>query len=262
MLNFILNIISIVLLFTVLYYAIQNLQKEGFINSPNIANVTFLTAKETATFFLNDPDEYVHTLNQWDLIARKVQTFQDYLHNISKASLTFDDDQKKRINVAAAAADKFFNNTRIEGIDCKQIASIPWVIALTNDAEYENGLPHTRAHIIFISTMLNQNHDTLVKTLIHEKVHLYQRLNPQDMMSFLAFHGYTRWKYRFGVPRIRSNPDLDPWIYFNPKTKQPMASYYVSDNPTNISDIEDDSPENEHPYEEIAYNIANAYKEY
>ena len=259
MLNFIMNIIAIILLFVVLYYAIQNLQKEGFINAPT-SNVQFLTAKETSNFLLNDPDEYVHTLNHWDLIARKVATFQDYLHQISKATLSFDEQQKTRISAAAADADKFFNNTHIEGIDCEQISSIPWVLALTNGKDYENGLPHTRANTIFISTILDQTPTTLVQTLIHEKIHLYQRLNPQDMMSFLSFHGYNRWKQRFGVPRIRSNPDLDAWIYFNPKTKKPMIAYYVSDTPSNIEDVVLDSPESEHPYEEIAYNIAKTYK--
>ena len=259
MLNFIFNILSIVLLVVIFYYAIQNLQHEGFINPP-YSNIQFLTAEETKEFLLNDPDEYVHTLNTWDLIARKVSIFQDYLHKISQATLSFSDEQKQRLSNAAKEADKFFNNTRIEGIDCAQIASIPWVLALTRDKEYEDGLPHTRANIIFISTSLDQNNDKLVRTLIHEKIHIYQRLNPQDIMSFLSFHGYYRWKQRFGVPRIRSNPDLDAWIYFNPVSKKPMVAYYSSDTPMNIDDVIIDSAVSEHPFEELAYNIAQKYK--
>jgi hypothetical protein len=259
MLNFVLNIIAIVLLAVLLHRAIRNLQHEDFLN-PQFTDVRFLSAAETKQFFLNDPDEYVHTLNQWDLIARKVPIFQDYLSKIANATLSFSEEQKTRISKAARDADEFFSMTHIEGIDCVQIASIPWVMALTNGKEYEDGLPHTRADIIFISTDLDQTHDTLVRTLIHEKVHLYQRLNPQDMMSFLAFHGYPRWKQRFGVPRVRSNPDLDPWIYFNPVTKKPMVAYYSSDTPANINDIALDNHLMEHPYEEIAYNIAKTYK--
>lgn len=258
MLNFLINILAIVALCVLLKYAIDNLKREGFINL-SYSTVKFLTANETKQFLLNDGDEYVHTLNTWDLVARKVSTFQEYLEKIAKAPLTFSDEQKQRLTKAAQEADKFFNNTRIEGIDCQQIATIPWIFSLTRDKEYEDGLPHTRANIIFISTSLDQTASKLTRTLIHEKIHIYQRLNPEETMSFLAFHGYYRWKQRFGIPRVRSNPDLDPWIYFNPITKQPMVAYYSSDTPTNIDDITLDKPTDEHPYEEIAYNIAQKY---
>jgi len=259
MLNFVLNIIAIVLLAVLLKRAVYNLQHEDFLN-PHFTNVQFLTANETRQYLVDDPDEYVHTLNQWDLIARKVPIFQDYLTRIAKAAISFDDDQKTRISKAARDADEFFSKTRIAKIDCEQIASIPWVIALTRGKEYEEGMPHTRTSVIFLSTEVDQTHDTLVRTLIHEKIHLYQRLHPQDMMSFLAFNGYPRWKQRFGVPRIRSNPDLDPWIYFNPVSKKPMAAYYSSDTPENINDISLEDHIMEHPYEQIAYNIAKTYK--
>lgn len=260
MLNFLLNILAIVVLCVLLYYAIQNLQHEGFIN-PSYSNFTikFLTAEESKKFLLNDPDEYVHTLNQWDLIARKVTTYQDYLNKISNATLSFTNEQKTRLSNAAKDADEFFNKTRIDGINCEEIATIPWIFALTKDKEYEDGLPHTRANTIFLSTILDQTHSKLVRTLIHEKVHIYQRLNPEDMMTFLATHGYYQYKQRFGIPRIRSNPDLDPWIYFNPISKQPMVAYYTSDNPLHIDDVTLTKSIEEHPYEEIAYNIAQKF---
>ena len=122
-------------------------------------------------------------------------------------------------------------------MDCQKIASIPWVFALTKENEYEDGLPHTRTNIIFLSTNVDQTPLKLVSILIHEKIHIYQRLYPEETMNFLAVHGYYRWKQRFGVPRIRSNPDLDPWIYFNPVSKQPMIAYYTSDTPNNIHQL-------------------------
>jgi hypothetical protein len=258
--NFLLNIISIVILGLLFYYAVNYLQHEEFINYSNNSPVTFLTAEETKKFLQDDPDEYVHTLNQWDLIARHVETFQDYINKISKAARSFSDDQKQRIQKAANDADKFFSNLSIDGIDCQEIQLIPWVIALTTEKEYEEGLPHTRADKIFISTSLNQTHESLVRILIHEKVHVYQRIFAQHMIAFIQQNGYTYWKQRSGVPRLRSNPDLDEWIYFNPQTKKPMAFYYVSDNPQNINDVDAATQgEYEHPYEEIAYKIAAKY---
>ena len=261
MLNFLLNILAIVLLVVILYYAIQNLQHEGFVN-PSYTNfsIKFLTAEESRKFLLNDPDEYVHTLNQWDLIARKVSTFQDYLNKIAKSTLSFTSEQKTRLSNAAKDADQFFNRTQIDGINCQEIATLPWKFALTSDKNYEDGLPHTRADIIFLSTIVDQTHIKLVRTLIHEKIHIYQRLNPEEIMNFLATHGYYQYKQRFGIPRIRSNPDLDAWIYFNPVSKEPMVAYYTSDNPTDIDDVTITKPIEEHPFEEIAYNVSQKYK--
>jgi hypothetical protein len=258
MLNILLNILSITILCVLFYYTVKYLQHENFVNY-STPPVTFLTAEQTKKFLRDDPDEYVHTFNQWDLIARKVETFQDYINKITHATMNFSDDEKKRLTAAAKDADKFFSELKIDGIDCEEIQLIPWVIALTHDKEYEEGLPHTRANIVFLSSSINHNHKNLVKTLIHEKVHIYQRNFAQHMIAFIQQHGYTYWKQRSGVPRIRSNPDLDEWIYFNPQTQKPMAFYYVSDNPQNINDVDAHAEVYEHPYEEIAYKIAEKY---
>jgi len=253
------NIISIIVLIGLFYYSIKYLQREGFVDAP-VPTVYFLSAAETKELLQNDHDEYVHTLNQWDLIARKVATFEDYINKIAKSAMSFSDDQKRRIEKAAYDADCFFKSLIIDGLDTKLIRLIPWNICLTNGKEYEDGLPHTRGDKIFLSTNIDQTHDNLVAILIHEKIHVYQRLYPQDTMSFLEHNKYYRWKQRYGVPRIRSNPDLDPWIYFHPQNKKPMLALYVNDNPENISDVVMDNPEFEHPYEQIAYKIVEKYK--
>ena len=259
-LTFIVNILVIIILVSLLYYAIKYLQQEGFVNSP-IPLVYFLSADETKEVLVNDRDEYVHTLNQWDLIARKVATFQEYINKIAQSTMNFTPDQKIKIEQAAYDADAFFKSLRIDGLDTEQIVLIPWKICLTHGKEYEDGLPHTRGDKIFLSTNVDITHTNLVSTLIHEKIHIYQRMYPQDTISFLEHNGYYRWKQRYGVPRIRSNPDLDPLIYFHPQTKKPMVAFYTDDNPTHINDIVLDSPESEHPFEQIAYKITQKYKQ-
>jgi hypothetical protein len=259
-LTFIVNILVIILLVALFYYAVKYLQTEGFVNSP-IPLVYFLSADETREVLINDRDEYVHTLNQWDLIARKVATFQDYINKIANSAMNFTPDQKVKIEQAAYDADSFFKSLRIDGLDTEQLTLIPWKICLTRGKEYEDGLPHTRGDKIFLSTDIDIAHTSLVSVLIHEKVHVYQRMYPQDTMSFLQHNGYYRWKQRYGVPRIRSNPDLDPWIYFHPQNKKPMVAFYTCDNPENINDVVLDSPEFEHPFEQIAYKIAQKYKQ-
>lgn len=258
MLEFFVNIIAIIVLGVLFYYSIKYLQHEGFINYQG-PDVYFLSESETKRFLQNDYDEYVHTLNQWDLIARKVGSPEDYINKIAKSPMSFTEDQKNRLRVATKEANKFFKTLKIDGINCEDIQGIPWIIALTRGKEYEDGLPHTRGDVILLSTETDLRIPAIIKTLIHEKLHLYQRIYSQDMMSFLEHHGYYRWKQRFGVPRIRSNPDLDPWIYYDPVSKKPMVAYYVSDNPHSITDVTLASPKYEHPYEQLAYVISEKY---
>jgi hypothetical protein len=247
-----------ILFLIVLYFLYNFFKTEKFITEAS-SNIKFMTATETAEFINNDSDNYVRTLSQWDLYARKSNLQDDYKKNASNAALDFTDDQKGRFIAACNKADRFFRKTKIDGIDCSKIAAIPWILAQTKNRSYEDGLSHTRENIIFISTTLNEDEDSLVKTMIHEKVHIYERMYPEDMAKYLQINNFTTWKQRLGIPRIRANPDLDSWIYFDESTQKPMVAYYSSDKPHNITDVFLDNNAYEHPYELLAYRIAEQY---
>lgn len=223
--------------------------------------VMFLAQEETAAFLRDDPDSYVKNLSPLDLRARRVGEVSMYLERISKSALDFTPEQKVRYTRAALQADAFFHSTRMDGLDTHAIANIPWVLAMTQGALYEDGLPHTRANIIFLSTDLDETPDSLVRTLIHEKIHLYQRLHPEEMMQLMERQGYKRWKQRLGEPRIRANPDVDPWIYVDPVSGEPMVATYSTDKPVSITDVVLDDAAFEHPYEKIAYEVAKRLNE-
>ena len=266
------NIFAAVLILVVLYFGLNNLQKggqkEGFTikwTAEPKTKVRFLTAEETAKFIMSDPDDYSRNLNGWDLIARNVSTEVDYRRQAASASFDFSEGQQNRLKAAAAKADKFFENYKSDcaqtndyvDISGKDIVSIPWVFALTKGTANEDGMSHTRANLIFLSTEIDETPNHLVKLLVHEKIHLYQRLYPNQLMSYLTTKGYIKWKLRQGVPRIRSNPDVNPWIYIDPKTEKPMMALYTSDKPKNISDVLTafNNVHYEHPYELMAYTI-------
>jgi hypothetical protein len=61
----------------------------------------------------------------------------------------------------------------------------------------------------------------------------------------------------------RANPDLNNNIYQNNKNEI-MQCYYNSNTPNSIQDVTclNNNSINEHPYELLAYNIANKYNEY
>jgi len=263
------DVFAILLIIVTLYFAQQYLVKEGFSmpwDSSNDGACRFLTAEETRVFIARDPDMYVSSFSTWDLIARKCEIELDYLKRAAAAATDFNAAQKSRLVKAAIKADEFFGKLRatpdksgFAGLDAAaydKIFAIPWVFALTNCRAYEDGHPHTRANVIFLSTLVDETPERLIKTLVHEKLHLFQRLYPQDMMQIMHANGFVRWKQRFGVPRIRANPDLDPYIYIDPKSESPMLAVYSSDKPNSIQDIDIKYGTQEHPYEQMAYIIA------
>jgi len=254
---FLLRDIVIILTFVALIsILVLYLRKEGFSNY-DTSNIKFMTAKQTANFLYNDPDGYVANLSPTDLYARKTNSTNDYRMQISQSAIDIPDDLKTKLLIASKKADDLFRTLTLGSINCSNIISLPWIFALTKGKKYENGLPHTRSNIIFLSTIVNTDTNGLVNTLIHEKVHVYQRAYPEEVSNYLESKGYTKYKNSLGIPRNRSNPDLDGWIYYNPVNAKPMIAYYSSDKPTDITDIVLTDPSFEHPYELMAYSIAD-----
>jgi hypothetical protein len=163
-------------------------------------------------------------------------------------------------------------------INGNDIAGIKWIFANTyanqfNDKikEYEEGLPHTRDNIIFVSkNVLKYDELNLTNTLIHEKIHIYQRYNSnifdkiiKDMRLLeIDKKAYKSAKY------IRSNPDTNNKIYYAAANAamvsdaNVMVCLYRNDNPNSINDVIHKNYSMEHPYEKIAYEIAENYYKY
>lgn len=215
--------------------------------------ITFMTSTETAAFLREDADGYVQAFTETDLYARKASSASEYIERAAAASASVSDKHKTRI--AQLTQDVDAHLTRL---GLTKMAEIPWVFAFTQGDVYENGYPHTRRNVVFLSTYELDRID-LGRTLLHEKVHVYQRMYPMDMQQYLQDNQYQRHKQRRSVPMARANPDLDDWIYIDPTTGKPMIAIYTSKKPSSISDVMLENPSFEHPYEKMAYDIANKY---
>lgn len=264
------NFFAVLLIAVTLYFARQYLLREGFeINSAWIPDdfCTYMAASDTRQFLLNDPDGYTTSMSNWDLVARHTTTELNYRKAAAAAAASFDADQQIRLRDAARRADAYIQTTLRtlplshaskygfdDNVEVEKLLNIKWVFALTRGATYENGLPHTRANVIFLSSLVDESPERLTRTLVHEKIHLYQRMYPEHMMRVIEAHGWRRWKNRQGVPRIRANPDLDPYIYIDPKTESPMLAVYTSDTPESVDDVHVEY--GEHPYETMAYALS------
>lgn len=271
-------------------------------------NIRFMTYRDTANFLAKDNDGYVRNLTKLDLHARNVKTHIDYLNNIDDTTVSFTDDEKKLLVKCANNADKYLKDEKFaelnygKHLDGKQIADIKWIFANTYTnyskdviKEYEQGLPHTRENIILLSkNVLKYDELDLTSTLIHEKIHIYQRYNPElfdKIIKEMGLKEIEKKSFRH-AKYIRSNPDTNNKLYYYPKkdtdstatasdlwntmtgtsggsgdasdTKdynedKVMVCLYRNDKPNSINDVKHKNYAEEHPYEKIAYEVAENY---
>jgi hypothetical protein len=201
----------------------------------------YLTQEETINFIRNDNDKFISSLSPFDLEARDVRSPQEYMNKIINDCYNFTDSQKTKLNNCSKIARNFFDNNYV------------WKFALIGDV-YEEGIPHTRTDIIFLSPKIfNYNETDLITILIHESIHIYQRYNKTEMNKYLKDKSYSVSRRRDSEPFIRANPDLDEYIYKD-KNGDELLYLYKSSMPNGINDIIPNK--NEHPFETMAYEIS------
>jgi hypothetical protein len=159
---------------------------------------------------------------------------------------------------------------------------MPWRIALIDDAA-ENGWPHTHGTVICMPVGMTRGlladpskNKRLVELLVHERIHVLQRLDPA-----LTRHVITEWYGSdvrpFGARRdlgettqhrLRSNPDIDGYVYGGGYEHVSVFRRTCSFDDTLLlavpgpSSLDDKKSEGrgtrEHPYEAMAYDFARA----
>ncbi len=217
----------------------------------------FMSREETAKYFMEDRDRYVADLSDLDIIALKSTSKQDYINKIVSDARDFTSSEKKVLIKACADADKFlYNYTKIPQINAKKIANMEWVISKTNGEWYEAGYPHTRENIIFITDDVIR-HPDLTRIMIHEKVHVFERLYPEEIEEWMKVNGYTVHSKLKDYPLARSNPDVNGIVYKSKEGCLTLAQF-KNKNPSGIDDAFYPCGrdwKHEHPYETLAYTI-------
>lgn len=267
MYNYIIIFILSILIFIYIAYLFNTNINLDYIKD----DIYYLSYKETSNFLLNDSDNYVSNMNDADLYARKVKSKKEYLENISNNTISFNEEEKNKLYKCTKIADKFLLNYKkkfddniiLNGIE---IANIKWKLALVNkpnrtyNIEYEEGMPHTRNDIIFLSKyVLNNDDDNLINILIHEKVHIYQRYNYEKIEKIINKMGYVFSRKTKNIKLLRANPDLNDNIYYDNKNNIELIGIYKNNTPNGINDIIIKNFAAEHPYEKMAYDIAEEY---
>jgi hypothetical protein len=227
-------------------------------------HVQFLSKEELIDILLENQDRYYDTFTNHDLKVRKISDIEEYYSIIRSSACNGTDDLKKKITKCIEKLNgklRKIEEESLYGISCKKLMDIPWKIGFTCDRNYENGFPHTRNDVIILNSTdcMNRSETRLCKLVLHEKVHVYQKMYKPEMDKYVLDSGYTILKtkpIRDENSLYSANPDVDSIVYGHRETKEEFYAKY-RENPKSFQDIQypNDDPKYEHPFEKIAYDI-------
>ncbi len=249
----------------IFFYSLLDVRKKKPINGTVINEKLFMSKKETQEFLRKDEDNFINNLDPINKKARGVNNIYVYLDRIEEAALDFTKEDKVILQKAMNLVEEKMLSTPDKvladyGINKERLKMIRGVrLALTKGKVYENGYPHTRGNVIFLSTDYldknRNNENKVVRTLIHEMVHIYQRNNGKIYDGFLKQQFWSIVPKPKDIERRRMNPDLDLDIW--EKDGRVYIAKFTSNNPENLDDIDIKGESNyEHPYEYYAYLLS------
>jgi hypothetical protein len=230
-----LMIILLIIVILLLFYVYKKYNREQFMN--NI--VVNCPQKHTILQKLFPNNTYFTHFNKIDKKARNIDNKtlnkirKYYIENI----LDFTEDERTILN---KVINSIIQNVSKE--NTKLFLLNDWNFIKFN--KIENDFPHTHEDLIFIpqkmiSNNLNSNYNK--KTLIHEKVHIFQRNNPklfEDLyINYWNFIKTPIQNLNLIQTKMRTNPDgIDNnWVFSINNIHILLGSVYNT-NPRNIGD--------------------------
>lgn len=241
--------IKIILLIIIIIIIILFSSLEYFKND----NFKLLTKNELQNILTNNVDNYYDRFTNLDLKVRNVNSSDEYIKQIIDDCYECNSLDYSKILIAINKVNNVLKEYKIIGFDGKKALNIIWKIGVINGTKYENGLPHTRGDVIIIPKNILNSY-RLKNILLHEKIHVYQKIFPDDIKLYLDNNGFTFSREK--TDNIRANPDIDTNIYKNKYGQEMMCIY--NNYPKKILDVSylpNNDMTNEHPLEYMAYTI-------
>jgi hypothetical protein len=138
-------------------------------------------------------------MNTFDLQVRKCNNKSEYLKIYQLGYQPFTMEQKiLLLNIVSIIENKINKYTNFK--------NIIWTFVKI-DTNLENSFPHTIENVIVLSNnFFYGSIYSQINTIIHEKVHIYQRMYP-EYINIL----YTNWgfcKINYTINNSRNNPDI------------------------------------------------------
>jgi hypothetical protein len=259
-------LIILLILILILFYIINNkfLEIETF----DEKKIIFYNKNNLYNILKKDNDKYFQSFYDIDLKVRKINNINDYYKILYNSLCNPDNDIINKITNCIYKINVKLNNyikknNYYYDINLIKFINLKWKIGLTCNTEYENGLPHTRDDIIILNKnrINNYNELRIMKTLIHEQVHIYQKKYPDEMNKYLINNRFKKIKKIEMNDNIRANPDLDNFIYQDENYKIYKAVY--NENANSIEDVTYypfNSQSYEHPNEKMAIDFESIIK--
>lgn len=155
---------------------------------------------------------YFDEMNEQDLDVRSSATREAYQQKYVQGREEFRKEEKEIIHMLLREVQDLLS-------PYIRFKNIPWKFAKLS-RHLEQGFPHTLGDMIVLSDdFFDIPYARQKNILIHEKVHVYQRLNPETLPSLYEQWGFQRVST---VPQTllekrRNNPDLQGWYQFKNK---------------------------------------------
>lgn len=185
--------------------------------------------------------DFFTSLNSFDLIARSTPdnpiTSDEHYKNVYIASYEdFTEIEKNILNKVVEEANKLLSAY-------SNLQQLEWKFVKVN-SKIESGLPHTISDMIIVNTdLLKKTEKELIATIIHEKIHVYQRLNVASSRKWITETGFVSLTSndfmslnKEVLDMRRSNPDLDRNTYYHKRSKLVVKQLYNSTSPQSIMD--------------------------
>jgi hypothetical protein len=216
----------------------------------------FLSKNDLENILVSNSDNFYSRFYKADFELRKINNIYEYTRKIKNSVTDFSENEKLYISEIIRQIHNKFENINLPWLNGKKFNKLKWKIGLVSGYEYENGLCHTRNDTIIIQREQIQRYNFFA-TLIHEKVHVYQKMYPEDTEIFLKLNNFKKIRKIIESDMIRANMDTDEWIYTDQNGDEYKAVF--NKNPVNIQDVTF-SPCNsqscEHPLEKMAIDIS------
>ena len=235
-------IIFLLITFRQLY----NVNKEHYITNNIENNIIFVNPNEAYNKIIKN--RYIDSFNKIDMKVRNCKSIEDCKTLYKKNVILFTEQEKSKLS-------KFVNESNEKIKLFKNLYNIPWKFARVTN-KIDNGLPHTHGDTIYLSDKFFNNPS--INTLIHEKIHIYQKKYPEKTDKLYKLYNYEKLE-RFNNGKRRANPDLN---HFDYKHNDKVVYSEYNNNASDLSDIKlinsnGDSNVNEHPDEYFAYLLTD-----
>lgn len=212
---------------------------------------------------------YFSNMGTSDINARSAQGSKQYRDTYVKSLIIWPENEPciQQLFKLARRADALCEDHSVPAIAA--LPHIPWRFAILQD-NVEGGMPHTHSDVVCLPLSF-LNHSSMshsLRTLIHEKIHVLQRLRKDLTDAYVAKAGYKRVIRRGNIQsgilsKVRSNPDVDGYVYSregNCATVFKLSGKSLADVIAVCAETENpetDSPDiYEHPFEMMAYSLS------